>query len=99
MLYVRRRKTRVGASDYTPELTEVKFRRKVAGSVAITQCHAEVVVAGVVVAEALFWTDIVTVFGLFVTDFAQSDYDHFSYDHLCVVPNNIKSGSQVQTIL
>ena len=47
------------------------------------QCLAEVVVAGVVVAKALFWTDIVTVFGLLVTDFAQSDYDHFSY---CVVP-------------
>ena len=51
------------------------------------QCRAEVVVAGVVVAKALFWIDIVTVFGLFVTDFAQSDYDHFSYDHLCIVPN------------
>ena len=49
--------------------------------------RAEVVVAGVVTAKALFWTDIVTVVGLFVTDFAQSDYDHFSYDHLCVVSN------------
>ena len=28
------------------------------------------VVAGVVVTKALFWTDIVTVFGLFVTNFA-----------------------------
>ena len=54
------------------------------------QCRAEVVVAGVVVAKALFWTDIVTVFGLFVTDFAQSDYDHFSYDHLCVVPISLR---------
>ena len=35
-----------------------------------------------VVSKALFWTDLVNVFGLFVTDVAQSDYDHFSYDHL-----------------
>ena len=46
------------------------------------QYHIQVVVAGVVVTTELSWTDLVTVFGLFVTDFAQSDYDHFSYDHL-----------------
>ena len=47
-----------------------------------SQNHIQVVVAGVVVTKALFWTDLVSVFGLFVTDLAQSDYDHFSYDHL-----------------
>ena len=40
-----------------------------------------------VVTKALFWTDLVTVFCLFVTHFAQSDYDHFSYDHLYAAPN------------
>ena len=34
-----------------------------------TQYHVQVVVAGVVVIKALFWTDIVTVFGLLATDF------------------------------
>ena len=51
-----------------------------------SQYHVQVVVAEVVVTKALFWTDLVTVFGLFVTDLAQSDYDHFSYDHLYTAP-------------
>ena len=55
----------------------------------VHQCRAEVVVAGVVVTKALFWTDIVTVFGLFVTDFAQSDYDHLDYNHLSAVHNGV----------
>ena len=53
----------------------------------VNQYHVQVVVAGVVVTKTLFWTDLVTVFGLFVTDFAQSDYDHFSYDHLYAAPS------------
>ena len=38
-----------------------------------------------VVTRALFWTDLVTVFGLSVTDFGPGFYDHFNYDHLDVV--------------
>ena len=48
--------------------------------------HVQVVVAGVVVAKAPFWIDIVTVFGLLATDLGPGCYDHFNYDHLDVVP-------------
>ena len=51
-----------------------------------SQHHVQVVVAGVVVTKALFWTDIVTVFGLLATDLGPGCYDHFNYDHLDVVP-------------
>ena len=47
--------------------------------------HVQVVVAGVVVAKALFWTDIVTVFGLLATDFGPGCYDHLNYNHLSAV--------------
>ena len=53
---------------------------------ALARYHVQVVVAGVVVAKALFWTDIVTVFGLLATDLGPGCYDHFNYDHLDVVP-------------
>ena len=38
-----------------------------------------------VVTKALFWTDIVTVFGLLVTDFGPGCYDHLNYNHLSAV--------------
>ena len=44
--------------------------------------HVRVVVAGVVVTKALFWTDIETVVCLLVTDFGPSCYDHLNYNHL-----------------
>ena len=50
------------------------------------QYHVQVVVAGVVVTKALFWAELVTVFGLLVTDLGPGCYDHFNYDHLDVVP-------------
>ena len=53
--------------------------------------NVQVVVAGVVVAKALFWTDIVTVFGLLATDLGPGCYDHFNYDHLDVVPSCVRS--------
>ena len=55
------------------------------GATSVDQCHVQVVVAGVVVTKALFWTDIVTVFGLLVTDFGPGCYDHLNYNHLSAV--------------
>ena len=36
--------------------------------------------------KALVKADSLTYFGLLVTEFAQSDYDHFSHDHLYAAP-------------
>ena len=52
------------------------------------QYHVQVVVAGVVVTKALFGIDIVTVFGLLVTDFGPGCYDHLNYNHLSAVLNH-----------
>ena len=57
--------------------------------VFMCQYHVQVVVAGVVVTKAHFWTDIVTVFGLLVTDFGPGCYDHLNYNHLSSVHINI----------
>ena len=51
----------------------------------IYQYDVQVVVAGVVVTKALFWTDIVIVFGLLVTDFGPGCYDHLNHNHLSAV--------------
>ena len=55
-----------------------------------TQYHIHVVVAGVVVTKALsFLNSLVADFGLLVV-LAEFYDDHFSYDHLYVVPRNPK---------
>ena len=58
----------------------------------MVQYHVQVVVAGMVVTKALCWPDLVPVFGLLVTDFVQSDYDHFGYDHLYAAPCGVAQG-------
>ena len=57
----------------------------------MNQYHVQVVVAGVVVTKALFWTSIVTVFGFSVTDFGPGCYDHLNYNHLSAVLNELDS--------
>ena len=59
----------------------------------LIQYHVQVVVAGLVVTKALFWTDIVTVFGLLVTDFGPGCYDHLNYNHLSAVHIDLRGCS------
>ena len=54
------------------------------------QYHVQVVVAGVVVTEALFWAELVTVFGSLVTDFGPGYYDHLNYNHLSAVHRGLR---------
>ena len=74
--------------DYLPIFEFVGGRPGVVSGfpdIPYIQYHVQVVVAGVVVTKALLWTDIVTVFGLLVTDFGPGHYDHLNNNHLSAV--------------
>ena len=77
------RTTRGGFQPYSANLSSIVSESEAA------QYHVQVVVAGVVVTKALFWTDFVPVFGLLVTDFGPGCYDHLNYNHLSAVHNPI----------
>ena len=72
---------------YTISSSRPSLAGGVAEGVAIVQYHVRVAVAGVVVIKTFFWTTIVTVVGLLVTDFGPGCYDHLNYNHLSAVHN------------